>query len=307
MIVLAARALAGDKPSPQEMLDTARKTSDISALGPYVLTGTLVVNPGTKNELTGSLAVYRDRDRARVDVHISGRSETRITIGNKDYVDPDQILFSGTWLNEFDRIWDPELPRQILNSRDKWGNVYKQQILGAAAWCMEKGRDPVKRRVCVDAHRGTVLSSTPAEFSDFISVGEAWFPQKIRIADRFGAPVEVLDIKVSAYAVESTLFEIPAHAMELENCTDREPEKVIDTPMPARSDLSQHATNGTVVLFAFVNKEGQVAALKMLTRVQSDFNTRILNAIKKWRFKPVTCGARPVNSAFTIEADGHFF
>ncbi len=307
LVLLSVSAFASEKPTPQELLDAAHKASDISSLAPYILTGTVVVNPGTKQELTGSLAVYRDQDRARVDVQISGRNETRITIGNKDYVDPEQILFSGTWLNEFDRLWDPKSLRHVVNSKYKWGNAYKHKIGGAAAWCMDKGDDATRGHLCVDAERNVVLSATPAEFSDFAVVGGALVPQTIRITDRFGAPVEVRNIKIISYPAEASLFEIPPHAMELETCADHEPAKLVDAPMPARSNLSRHATNSTVALFAFVSKEGQVSSVKILTLVQADFNARILEAIKKWRFKPATCGGRPVNSALTLEADGHLF
>jgi hypothetical protein len=305
--LLAANAFAGDKPSTQELLEAAHKASDLSAFGPYVLTGTLVVNPGTKKELTGSLAVYRDRDRARVDVVIANQSETRITIGNKDYVDPERILFAGSWLNEFDRISDPESLRHGINLREEWGPAEKRKVGGAAAWCMDRAHDPRKGTLCVDAQRKVVLSMTPAEFSDFTTVGGALLPQTIRITDAYAAPVEVRNIKVASYAVEPSLFATSSHAMELEACADREPEKLIDAPIPVRSDLSMHATNSRVALFSFVDKEGRVAAIRILTPVQPAFNARILEAIKKWRFKPVTCGGRPVNSAFTIEADGHFF
>jgi hypothetical protein len=306
LLLLAVSAFASDKPSPQELLDAAHKASDISALAPYILTGTVVVNPGTKQELTGSLAVYRDQDRARVDVQVSGRNETRITIGNKDYVDPDQILFSGTWLNEFDRLWDPVQPRLVVDSGDKWGNANKGKVGNAAVWCIEKGHDGTMR-LCFNAERNVVLTSSAAEFSDFTTAGGALFPQTIKINDRHGAPIEVRNIKIVSYPAEPSLFEIPPHAMELETCTDHEPAKLFDWPMPARSNLSRHATNSTVALFAFVNKEGQVSSVKILTLVQADFNARILEAIKKWRFKPATCGGRPVNSALTLEADGHLF
>lgn len=305
--LLAASALAGDKPSPQELLDAAHNASDLSAASPYILTGTLVVNPGTKKELTGSLAVYRDRNRARVDVVIGNRSETRITIGNKDYVDPERILVAGTWLNEFDRIWDPESLRHVLNPREKWGYVEKRKIGGVTAWCMDRAHAPLKGTLCLDPERKVVLSRGEAEFSDFTAVGAALLPQTVRINDLHAAPVEVRNIKIASYMVEASLFEVPSHAMELEACADREPEKLLEAPIPVRSDLSMHATNSRVALFAFVDKEGHVATVRILTPVQPSFNTRILDAIKKWRFKPVTCSGRPVNSAFTIEADGHLF
>jgi hypothetical protein len=306
-LLLAAGAHAGDKPSPQELLDAAHKASDLSAFGPYVLTGTLAVNPGTKKELTGSLAVYRDGDRARVDVVIGNRSDTRITIGNKDYVDPERILLSGTWLEEFDRIWDPERPRLASGLRRKWASVRKQKIAGAEAWCLERENELFKEHMCFDAERRVLLSSTFVEFSNHTTVGVALIPQTIKITDSYSAPVEVRNIKIAPYPAEAALFEISAHAMELENCLDHEPPKLLNAPMPARSRLSQRATNGQVALFMFVDQEGKVASIRILTVVQADYNARIQDTIRKWSFKPATCGGHPVNDSFTVTANGSMF
>ena len=306
-LLLAAGALAGDKPSPQELLDGAHKAADLSALGPYVLTGTLVVNPGTKKELTGSLAVYRDRDRARVDVVVANRSETRITVGNKDYVDPERILFGGSWLEEFDLIWDPERPRVGESGSKKWANIRKQKIGGVDAWCMEKTSELPKDVLCFDAERHIELKSTIAEFSNHTAVGAALIPQTIKVSDGYSAPVEVRNIKVASYPAEPALFEVSPQAMELEHCPDGEQLKLLNAPMPVRSNLSQRATNGQVALFVFVDKEGKVATVKLLTLVQADYNARILDTIKKWTFKPATCGGRPINCSSTLTANGAMF
>ena len=107
LVLAAGMGLGKDKPSPQELLDAAHETADMLKADPYVLTATVVVNPGNK-EITGALVVYRDREKARLDLQIAGRNETRVSIGKKDYVDPQRILIGGTWLNEFYWVWDPE-------------------------------------------------------------------------------------------------------------------------------------------------------------------------------------------------------
>jgi hypothetical protein len=308
LILSAAGGFGDDKPSPQVLLDAAHKASDLSALGPYILTGTLVVDAGTKKELTGTLAFYRDHDRVRVDVQIAGRNETRISIGQKDYVDPDRMLIAGTWLNELDRLWDPERPEKgVAHSTDTWGSVSNRKIGSTAAWCMEKGHDSDKKRLCVDAARKVVLTSGREEFSDFTQSGPAMVPQKIRITDAFVAPMEIRDIKISPYAVESTLFEIPAKTMELENCENGQWPKAVDTKLTPRSEYAMTATNARIGVYAFIDKQGQVAALKMLGWVGPAYDAEVMNAVRKWRFKPATCNGQPVNAVMTIELSGHSF
>ncbi|MGC2696791.1 MAG: energy transducer TonB [Candidatus Angelobacter sp.] len=308
LALLTHGAFGEDKPTPQTLLDAAHKMADLSTLGPYILTGTLVVNPGTKKELTGSLAVYRDRDRARVDVQISGRNETRITIGNKDYVDPDRILFSGWWLNEPDRLWDPKRPgKGVRHSQDKWENVSRHKIGDTTAWCMEKGHDPDKQRLCVDAVRDVVLTSGSDQFSDYMQSGRVMFPQKIRITGHYEAPIEIRDIKISPYAVESALFEIPSKTMELESCENGEQLQAVDATLPPRTETALTTTSARIALYAFIDKQGQVAALKMLGLIQPSYDAEVINAVKKWRFKPATCNGQPVNTAMIIEVAGRSF
>src|SRR5215472_3124231 len=266
LVLLAHGALGEDKPSPQSLLDAAHKAVDLSSIGPYVLTGTLVVNAGSNKEITGTVAFYRNHERARADLAIDGRNETRISVGQKDYVDPDRFLIAGMWLNELDRLWDPERPQKgVSHSADKWGNVSKHKVGNATAWCMEKKHGEDRERLCIDAASNLVLTSSWEEFYDFAPLGEVMFPRRIRIIDPDLAPMEIRDIKISPYPPESTLFEIPAKTIELENCEKGTEAQVIDSPLPARSNLAQHVTSSKILLYTFIDKQGQVAGAKILS------------------------------------------
>lgn len=312
-VVLALALLANgvfgeDKPSPQSLLDAAHKAVDLSRIGPYVLTGTLVVNAGSGKEITGTVAFYRDHERARADLEIDGRNETRVSVGQKDYVDPERFLIAGMWLDELDRLWDPERPEKgISRSSDKWGGVSKHKVGSSAAWCMERKRGQDKDRLCIDAARHLVLTSSWEEFYDFAPLGDVMFPRRIRIIDPDLAPMEIRDIKIAPYPVENGLFEVPAKAIELESCEHGTEAKVVDWPVPVRSNLAQHPTNAKILLYTFIDKQGQVAGAKILNLVQPGFDERVLAAVKKWRFKPATCDTRPVSTAVLMEVDGHSF
>lgn len=308
LVLLAHGAWGEDKPSPQSLLDAAHKAVDLSGLGSYVLTGTLVVNAGSNKEITGTVAFYRDHDHARADLAVDGRNETRISVGQKDYIDPDRFLIAGMWLSELDRLWDPERPQKgFSHSTDKWGGVSKRKVGNATAWCMEKKHGEDKERLCIDATRNVVLTSSWEEFYDFASLGDIVFPKRIRIIDPDLAPMEIRDIKIAPYPAESTLFEIPDKTIELDSCENGTEAQVIDSPLPARSNLAQHITNSRIKLYTFIDKQGEVAGAKILSLVQPGFDERVLAAVKKWRFKPATCNMRPVSTAVVMEVDGHSF
>ncbi len=308
LVLLAHSALGEDKPSAQSLLDAAHKAVDLSGIGSYVLTGTLVVNAGSSKEITGTVAFYRDHDRARADLAVDGRNETRISVGQKDYVDPDRFLIAGLWLNELDRLWDPKRPEKgVSHSTDKWGGVSKRKVGNVAAWCMEKKHGQDRERLCIDATRNLVLTSSWEEFYDFAPLGEVMFPRRIRFIDPDLVPMEIRDIKISPYPAENTLFEIPTKTIELESCENGKDAQILEQTVPVRSNLAQHVTNSKILLYTFIDKEGQVAGAKILSLVQPGFDERVLAAVKKWRFKPATCDTRPVSSAAVIEVDGHSF
>ncbi len=304
----ATSAHGEDKPSPRQLIDAAHKTSDLMVLGSYILSASVVVNPGTSKEQTGSLAVYRDRDRARVDMAVAGGTETRITLGNKNYLDPDKMLIASAWPFEFDRSWDPQhAERNIFLVRPAPQSVSRRKIRGIEAWCVETKHDSGKDQICIDVTRNIVLVVNEKEFSDYTTVNGVMFPQTIRIAYPPGVIIEIRKIQISVYPVDATLFSVPAHTMEFETCDHETPPRIVDSPIPERSNLARHEINATVRLYVFIDKEGKVAAMRFQTRGPETLENKIKNAVMNWRFKPATCDGQPVNVATTLELDGYRF
>jgi hypothetical protein len=305
LAITTAGASGEDKPSPQELMAAAHKTSDLTVIGPYILTGTVVVNPGTRGEQTGHLAVHRDRERVRVDLEVAGQTETRITIDNKNYLDPGKLLIASDWPYEFDRSWDPRPEK--TNSKYTLGTVSRRKISSVDVWCVERKYEQRKDQLCIDASRNVVLRAGEEEFLDFAVVGSVMFPQTIRIADPTGVSIEIRKVQVSLYPADASLFAIPAKAMEFETCDHETQPQVLDAPTPIRSNLSRYETNAPIRLYTFIDKEGKVAAMRYLTIVPAKLENKVTSAVMTWRFKPATCDGRPVNVATPIAIDGRVF
>ena len=309
MLAFAGVTTAQKTPTAKELIEQAHKATDLSRLGPYVLTAELIANPGTKAEQKGTIGVHRDGERARVDVQVGDRTETRITIGSKDYLDPNKTLFSGTWLNEFDRLWDSERPmKNVGNGKLKSVSVAKQKINGHETFCIESKYESGNRKLCMDAQKSVPVTFGAAEFSDYAAAPTgALFPQNIRINEQFGVPVEIRNIRISPFPVEARLFELPEHAMEFVTCDDASPLKMTETPTPVRSNYSRHAVTSNIIVYAFIDQEGKVAAAKFITRVPAELEGKAAAAVRQWRFQPEVCAGKPVNFPVTLALDWTLF
>src|SRR6185503_11144066 len=70
--VVLVSAFAQQTPDSQQLVDAVHKASDLSQLGPYVLTARVVVNPGdNKREQVGTLTISRDHDLSRDELKIN--------------------------------------------------------------------------------------------------------------------------------------------------------------------------------------------------------------------------------------------
>ncbi|HET6935234.1 MAG TPA: hypothetical protein VFI72_10370, partial [Candidatus Angelobacter sp.] len=146
---LALQANPQDKPSPEELLQAVHRNADLSQNGPYVLTATVVVNPGDKKrERSGRLTIYRDHDRARAELQMPDFQEVRVMLGDKTYAGKGQFILFATTLQNFDQSWDPT--RSLTPKLDQnvgYGKSEEKKVNGHDAVCLDRhGADGV----CVD-------------------------------------------------------------------------------------------------------------------------------------------------------------
>jgi len=72
LFVLGTGALCADdaRPEAKQLLVSAHEASDLSAILPYELHGTVVINPATSNEKKGYITIYRDHERRRSELRV---------------------------------------------------------------------------------------------------------------------------------------------------------------------------------------------------------------------------------------------
>lgn len=312
-------ASAEQAPSAQQLLDAAHKVSDLSPLGPYVLTARVVLNPGdSKREQAGTLTISRDRELSRVELKINGKDEVQIRRNHASYIVPSQTLLPASGLIGFDKSWDP-LHWKEMESDDKYklGKAHAESIGEHRAWCFDKKTPYMKftstEKLCFDPTRpGLLRRSTSTknrtEFIDYQQVGTQEYPQKVSIIREHMAPIEVTDIHIVPATLSGELFKPPENAIEVESCANEQPPEPKHTPEPSYpARASAESKKGMVVLNVIVAKDGTVPMARSLTPDSYGFSESAEQTVRTWQFKPATCDGRAIAMEMNVEVNFNRF
>ncbi len=294
-------------PTPQQLIDAAHKRADASQLVPYVFNADVVVNPGDKkNEKTGRLTISRDHNRARVELEIGDLHETRIVLGDKQYVVPGQGLLFTIGLDRFDQIWDPTQSQAFyIPSKYKFGDVQRERMHSVDALCFDRIFGDRRDHVCFDPDRPKLLhedsSGKTMEFFDFTRAGQMGDPRRVRIEELHMPPIEVNNIAFTSAVLKDEVFTISEKSIELETCDDIKPPQAVHTPNPDFPGAMHRHKGGVVLLDLFITKEGKVSTVQVMNPDNDGLDDNVKATVKTWRFKPATCGDRPVDMEMHAE------
>jgi TonB family protein len=312
-------ASADQAPSAQQLLDAAHKVSDLSPLGPYVLTARVVLNPGdSKREHAGTLTISHDHDLSRVELKIDGKDEVQTRRNHASYIVPSQTMLPASGLIGFDKSWDPLHWKEMENDdKYKLGKVHAENIGEHRAWCFDKKTAYMKftltEKLCFDATRPRLSrrgasTKTRTEFMDYTQMGEQEYPQKVSIIREHMAPIEVTDVHVVPATLSRELFKPPENAIEVESCANEQPPEPKHTPEPSfPARASAESKRGTVVLNVIVAKDGTVPMARSLTPDIYGFSESAEQTVRTWQFKPATCDGRAIAMEMNVEVNFNRF
>lgn len=307
---------AQDTPSAEQLVQAAHQLADLSQNGSYVLTATVVVNPGAAGkETSGRLTIYRDHDRSRTELQILNQQELRVSTGNKTYIMKGQYLESVMGLAGFDQSWDPLYLESPLTIKSSWySKPAKDSRNGIEAWCFDKHRGQgvqSKNGICIGSLQRVLLERSgggKTDFLDYTSIGKSMFPGHVVIHKDLMFDFEVRDISISFQHVDKALFALPPNAIELERCDNIQPPKAVHTPEPEFPEKARKKRHqGSVVLHALIGADGKVDFVKALSNGRDGFEQNAEAAMHKWKFKPATCDGHPVVMEMNVEVAFNLF
>jgi TonB family protein len=300
-------------PDTQQLLNSVHKISDLTLLGPYVLTARIVINPGdNKREQAGTLVISRDHDLSRVELKIGGTDEVQIHRNHVSYIVPSQSLLPESGLTNFDKTWDPSRSGEIeIADKYKLGKAHAESIGENRAWCFDKKTEHMKstltEKLCIDASRPVLLrrsvsTTSREEFMDYAQVGTQQHPQKVSILRGRMAHIEVTDIHIATAVLSEELFKPPEDAIEVESCANERAPEPIHTPEPSFPErASKDSKRGMVVLDVIVAKDGTIALARSVTPDDYGFSQSAERTVRTWRFKPAVCSGHPVATEMNVE------
>jgi len=311
LLLTGATALAkDDTPTAQELIDAAHGASDLSKLGPYTMTGLVMLDPDGKHKPQGYVTIYRDGDRTRVDLELDGQKDSSLTLGDKRYSDPQRDLLAVVRVGHLDRSWDPGDASDVpvwIHPKSSFGAVKSSKSGAMPAWCVDKKTGTRKTRLCFDVLRGVLLSeetdaANQKKFLEFTSLGAVMFPRKIKLAVPGILPIEISQIQVTQQHFAADVFAIPKDTMEFETCDDMKPPErnPVDTQ---RLEEAWRLQTGAVGLDVIVTKEGKAGAVRVTNRAGRELDRIARDAVSAWTFKPASCAGHPVNFEMAVEVD----
>lgn len=309
LFVLSTGALCADdaRAEAKQLLVSAHEATDLSAILPYELQGTVVINPGTANEKKGSITIYRDHDRWRSELRVEDYQEVKLVRGNKLYIyrsTPLPVPLLGR-LAETDHYWD-----KLAEDGDaKMGDVAKKKVQNQAANCFDvKGEH--RHRLCFDPERKVLLESMEQqraiEFSNYSDVDGHFFPKKITVLLELTTKetpiLAIEDIQVIKAQFAPTAFAVPPHAMEFDTCDNMQPAKPLQTPQPRFSPMvaRRNAVSPAIHVYGIIDKDGSLRNVKILTS-DAEIHQTIMETTKNWRYAPAMCGTSPVATEKEIQ------
>ena len=267
-----------------------------------------MLNPGSKNESSGTFAVYRDRDQYRSDIDISGQHRSWLRLGNKVYIsDPSPVAFMGLEkLRDIENAWR----ESRADDHDmKFSRVTRKKSLGADVWCLNANyRDFMPWRLCFDQARGVMVTNgydkDLYEFSDFQAIGGQQYPGQIRRIKQGKVVLEVRGLRAQLGSVPQSTFEIPQAARMFETCDNMVAPKLIFEPELFPHTYFDSSESIRIFIYGIVEADGSFGNVHAASVPRDPAIVKLVEeATSKRRYSPARCGSKAVAAESCIEVE----
>jgi TonB family protein len=309
-----------DKSAGKELIDKARRVSDIRADGApaFRMEGTFKITPrnggerteGTYTEVWVSNRKWRREVQTSSFHRIAIRSNAARWLADAGTDRPEPALHAPLTLLFRNGVPDPEV-----------SGTSERQLNSAKVPCVESGLRWNKNTDCMDPDTGAFLlretsfdafnggSSAVRHscvYSEYEKFGDKIFPKFVRCSN---SPGEDIELTVTKLIVESSpeqaLFVRPPSAIETMDCERTTPPQVVSNPDPEYP--AHHKETATVVLSTVVGENGSPKDLQVVRSAGNDFDQAAMNAARRWRFKPSTCDGTAIPARIDIEISFRMF
>jgi TonB family protein len=140
-------------------------------------------------------------------------------------------------------------------------------------------------------------SPTREEFADYFSFANHRYPRTLQLVENGSRVVKANVKSLSARVLNEVLLTKPEGAIERRQCDNWKPPQAVKTPDPPYPPSASH--NGTIgdsIVSMTVLADGSATDFQLIGSATKAMDQSTLDTLKKWKFKPATCGSEPVVS-----------
>ncbi len=140
-------------------------------------------------------------------------------------------------------------------------------------------------------------SPTREEFADYFDFAGHRFPRTLQLVENGSRVVKANVKSLSAKAFNDVLLTKPPGAIERRQCDNWKPPEAVKTPDPPYPPAaSNNGTIGDSIVSMTVLADGSATDFQLIGSASHAMDQSTLDTLKKWKFKPATCGSEPVVS-----------
>jgi len=238
----------------------------------------------------------------------------RLRVGNaKGYWQKSALSYQPEFIFQLDTMIHLKDALRI-GATQHFGKVRTREKNGVRCECAEvKWTTATDREMCFDQGSGALVSveyprdSFPREISRmeydaFKKLDEKSVPYEIRALrdGKIVAALTILEIEKTT-GRDPSLFEAPVDAESWDHCDDMQQAVVATQAIPRypQSARDNHV-QGEVILYGVVEADGSVSHITVIQQAAPELVSAAVEAVRQWRYKPASCGHRPVRVEISI-------
>jgi len=196
--------------------------------------------------------------------------------------------------------------------RREAGKIRERPVDGVEATCVQfKGPRP-GNDACFDRTTGVLLRASRGHmatmwverlYGDHRPFEGKLYPREIRLLENRRPAIEVnIETLERLDAATAESFAPPEGTVVWPWCEAMSPpEKLSNVEPEYPVSARKRRLSGVVSLYAIVEKDGSVSGAAVVRSADADLDESALQALKRWRFKPASCGGTPVPVEFEVD------
>ena len=306
--------------NPEELISRARAQEEVWTEGtpPMLMRAEIQVQFAGGALVRGGYALYWvSPSRWREEIRFRDYERIRVRDAN-GYWQKSNTSYEPEFIFQLDKLLHLKEALSV-GPKQTLGKVVSRKKDGVVQNCTEvKWSKDVDRKFCFDEATGVLASveypvgehQNPPEISRieygaFTSVAGKNVPYEIQALNGQKVVLSAKVLEVSKITEENpALFNAPANAEFWAQCDPMQKAVLLNSIQPkyptgARANHEQ----GRVIFYVVVEADGSLSHATIIRHATPDLDAAATEALRQWRYKPASCGEKPIRIENSIDMD----